>query len=1015
MVAAEASRAAASLGARAFTHRNHIFLGTHESSNNVRLMAHEATHVVQQNAAGAVPDVQPLLGPIGEFLNDYAQQVPGYTLFTVIIGYNPLLSQRVERNATNLVHGLLGLLGPIGNYIFAKLQEHNILQPAFAWVSDQMIRLNLSLSRLEDTIEAAYEEASFRYSFSRNLGIIRRHFRGLYDDVVTFVRTLVDRIMEMIKEAAISVAEGFLAENRAWDLIKKVLGHDPLRDEDVEATPVEILEDFLMLIGKEEELRQMRERETLEETANWLATQIGTFMSLLTELGGLIDRAWEAIQPENLPNLVDNLRSLATQVGGFLQRVWDFALTVAIQVVELIKNALLSWLSEFAHEVPGFHLLTVILGRNPFTNEEVPRTAENIIRGFITLLPGGNATYDQLAETGVIGQAAARIEGAMTELGISWEFIVGLFTGIWNSLSIEDLIDPIGAFTRIRAQFGEPISRLFTFIRVVVEEVFKLILALMNFPSDLIGSIISNAMQAFENIRNDPVGFLLNMLAAVKEGFSNFFDNILPHLLGGLADWLFRGLREAGIEPPDLTSMESILDFALEVMGISMERIWNKLGERFGQERVDRIRGAVDRLVGIWNFVHDVQERGVAAIWEYIEEKITGLWDMVLEKAQEWIMERVINRAIQWLLSLLDPTGIMPVINSFMAFFNAVQSSIEYLRDILGIINDYVSTIAAVARGDIQPGAEKMEEGLANAIPIAIGFLAKQFGLDNIGETISNIVNGLRSLVDRALDWLLDQAERAIQGLMRMLGFGGGEEEEDSVEDDPEKAARISAGLAAIDQKEQSYLGQNGEIRREEAEQVASEVRQEYAVFTSLEVIDGGDSWDYRWAASPGGTKEGEDKEEDQGGEQRIITAFHGADGDEILGIITSGKMKPSGSKIFLGMRTGLFLHGGDTPRHAAFVVQLRLTFDPEQVEEQRTPTQGVEDTVLLNTDEDVTVEIIRLIVRRPYRSIETGELITPRRYRSKTISGEGAIRAYLESGWEEDTSEWLVDEDEFE
>src|SRR5690606_20392241 len=153
-------------------------------------------------------------------------------------------------------------------------------------------------------------------------------------------------------------------------------------------------------------------------------------------------------------------------------------------------------------------------------------------------------------------------------------------------------------------------------ISVVLREMFMLILQLMNFPSDLIGSIIGHVVQAIEDIRNDPVGFLLNLLAAVKQGFANFFSNILTHLIGGLADWLFRGLRDAGIEPPADLSLQSVLDFVLQVLGISMERIWQKLAERIGQETVDRIRGAIDRLIGIWNFVRDVQERGVAAIWE---------------------------------------------------------------------------------------------------------------------------------------------------------------------------------------------------------------------------------------------------------------------------------------------------------------------------------------------------------------------------------------------------------------
>jgi hypothetical protein len=781
-----AETAAQQLQARAFTHQNHIWLGAGESVHDVELMAHEATHVVQQGAAPAPQtaaisrapaQVQRLPRIIGEFLNDYAQQIPGYNLFTVIIGYNPLLGQRVERTAINLVQGLLGLLGPIGNYIFAKLQELNILQPAFTWVSDQLKRLDLSLSRLERTVAAAYDEMRLRYGFRRNLEIARRHFGRLYNDVVTFVQALVNQILVMIKEAAIGVAEELLAENRAWALTKKVIRYDPLRGEDVEASTVEILEDFLLLIGKETELAQMRERGTLQETADWLDTQWAVFSGLLGQLRGLITAAWDAIQPENLPNLITNLRALASQAFGFIQQVWDFALTIALKVLELVKNALLGWLSDVVHELPGFHLLTVILGRNPFTQEAVPRTPENIIRGFITLLPGGNAQYQQLEETGTIAQTAARIEGAMNELGISWPFIVGLFTGIWDSLSIQDLVQPVAAFQRIREQFGEPVSRLFAFVRVVITEIFKLVLEIMNFPSDLLGSIISNAMAAFESIRSNPVGFLLNMLAAVKLGFSNFFDNILQHLIGGLVDWLFRGLRQAGIQPPTDLSLASILDLVLQILGLTMDRIWQKVAERIGQENVDRIRGAMDRLVGIWTFIRDVQERGVAAIWEYIESQISGLWDMVLEQARNWIMERIVNRAIQWLLSLLDPTGIMPVINSFIAFFNAVQSAIEYMRDILAIINDYVSTLAAVARGALEAGAQKLQQGLANAIPIAIGFLANQFGLGNIGEKMSEIVGGIRSLIDRALDWLMDQAERAWQGLMGMLGFGGEEED----------------------------------------------------------------------------------------------------------------------------------------------------------------------------------------------------------------------------------------------
>lgn len=44
-------QAAKSINARAFTNRNHIWLGPGESTRNLRLLAHEATHVAQQGAA----------------------------------------------------------------------------------------------------------------------------------------------------------------------------------------------------------------------------------------------------------------------------------------------------------------------------------------------------------------------------------------------------------------------------------------------------------------------------------------------------------------------------------------------------------------------------------------------------------------------------------------------------------------------------------------------------------------------------------------------------------------------------------------------------------------------------------------------------------------------------------------------------------------------------------------------------------------------------------------------------
>jgi len=50
-----ARQAAEDMGARAFTHKNHIWLGSGESASDTRLMAHEATHVLQQGGVARKP------------------------------------------------------------------------------------------------------------------------------------------------------------------------------------------------------------------------------------------------------------------------------------------------------------------------------------------------------------------------------------------------------------------------------------------------------------------------------------------------------------------------------------------------------------------------------------------------------------------------------------------------------------------------------------------------------------------------------------------------------------------------------------------------------------------------------------------------------------------------------------------------------------------------------------------------------------------------------------------------
>lgn len=774
-----AQRTASQLQARAFTHRHHIFLGKGESANNLRLMAHESTHVVQQGGAVALnpqsftrtsPQVQRLPSFITDYVATHASKIPGYDLFTYIIQYDPIRRRTVNRTTQGFIKSLFGLLPVIGPMIYQKLNELQIIKSASHWIEGELDHLNLSIDRIERVFQAAWEDIRIAYGFDYNIVVLKRYFGPLLRDVTQFAKSLVGQIIQLIKEKAIDIAEDVLEQNKAWALLKKILKFDPLRGTTVKAETAEILADFLLLIGKEQELAQMQKQGTLEKTAVWLDTQLGILKQLKGEFFALFTSAWAAIQPENLANLNNNLQSLGQQAMQFLGNVWRFAGTVAVKVLALIKDALLNQLKAYATQLIGYPLLTIIVGKDIFTNEPVPRTPENLIGGFVKLILGEDQ-FQQLQESGVIPQAAERVSALIETLGISWPFVKKLFTDLWLSFTIEDLLQPVQAFERIMKQFGEPISRLFRFVTGVIKVIIELILQVMNFPADIITNILNNATAAFEDIKRDPIGFLKNMLNALKLGFAGFFERIFEHLLAGVTDWLFRQIEAAGITPPTELTLESVLDVVFQILGVTTETLWQKLADRVGQEKVDKIRGAIDTLTGIWTFIRDVQERGIAAIWEYLQEQLSNLWDIVMQKVQDWIVVKIINEVSKKLLGFLDPTGITAVINSFQAIFRAIESAVAYIRDMLRIVDDYISTVASIAKGDVAPGAIKFEQGLANSLPVAIGFLANQVGLGNLSTKLAEIIGVIRLSIDKAFDWLLDKVLKAGQSILNMLGI----------------------------------------------------------------------------------------------------------------------------------------------------------------------------------------------------------------------------------------------------
>jgi len=308
---------------------------------------------------------------------------------------------------------------------------------------------------------------------------------------------------------------------------------------------------------------------------------------------------------------------------------------------------------------------------------------------------------------------------------------------------------------------GDLFGAMWTFFRTLLE--------LVGIPPELIVSILANVSSAVVDILANPVGFFINMLTGLKDGFGLFFENIGTHLLNGVVNWLTGTMQSMGIQPPADFSFSSIFGFILQILGITIDNIFRLLATRIGDERAAQLRGMLDMATGAWTFVQDVVERGPVAIWERIQDQLSNLWESVIGGIVTYITERIMVQATLWLTGMLDISGIMPVVNSLIAVYRAIQSFVQYFVPILQIINQYTGMLADVARGNVAGAAAFLERILAGSIPIMIGFLASQFGFGNLGERIGEILSSIQERINNGILWVIDQAI-AVGGAIMQAG-----------------------------------------------------------------------------------------------------------------------------------------------------------------------------------------------------------------------------------------------------
>lgn len=164
------------------------------------------------------------------------------------------------------------------------------------------------------------------------------------------------------------------------------------------------------------------------------------------------------------------------QQGHAVQRspqVSTAAATPAVQRLG-VQDALDKF-AEWAYAIPGFRLLTLVIGFNPVNMRSADRNAANLLRALIELMPGGAFITQALDNHGVINKAASWIERQLATLGNIGAGIIAALRSFMDSLSWTDILDLGGVWERAKRIFTEPIGRLISFATSTATELLKLV------------------------------------------------------------------------------------------------------------------------------------------------------------------------------------------------------------------------------------------------------------------------------------------------------------------------------------------------------------------------------------------------------------------------------------------------------------------------------------------------------------------------------------------------------------
>jgi len=458
-----------SFNTRAFAYGHNIFLGPGESPSDFRLMAHEVAHVVQQSrgaviqhfttgrgdaleheaeraSAAAVrgekfnvqhrtsPRPQGLLGidlgipdPL-DWLAGKANNIPGFRMLTIVLGVNPINMSSVDRSAANILRALIEIM-PGGGLITQALDNNGVFEKAGAFVEEQINALGLTGSMIKSAVTEFISSLSLPGDLL-NPGAAwaraERIFTAPIDQIKSTAINLVTGIIEIVKDAILKPIAKLAEGTEGYNLLKGVLGKDPITGESVDRSAETLLGPLLKMIGLGDVWQKMQESKAIPRAWAWFQTTLSQLIGFVSEIPTLFLSAFKSLTLEDIILVPKAFAKLAAVFGGFLSKFVSWGVDAMFKLLEIVFDVVSPGALGYVKQT-GAAMKSIFQNPLPFVGNLVKAAKlgfMNFGANFLTHLKKGLIDWLTGSLQGVYIPKALTLPEfgklALSVLGISW-------------------------------------------------------------------------------------------------------------------------------------------------------------------------------------------------------------------------------------------------------------------------------------------------------------------------------------------------------------------------------------------------------------------------------------------------------------------------------------------------------------------------------------------------------------------------------------------------------------------